>query len=61
MVLWIGYRPLPQDGFSQAPTTDLCSIVNQLDYRPTVYLERGYKAKNLWITASKYTLSEVQL
>ena len=31
MVLWIGESPLPQDGYWKAPTTDLCSIVNQLD------------------------------
>lgn len=31
MVLWIGFIPLPHDGYRKAPTTDLCSIVNQLD------------------------------
>ena len=30
-MLWIGVVLLPQDGFKKAPTTDLCSIVNQLD------------------------------
>ena len=30
-MLWIGSHHVPQDGLKEAPTTVLCSIVNQLD------------------------------
>jgi hypothetical protein len=30
-ILWIGANLLPLDGFGKAPTTALCSIVDQLD------------------------------
>lgn len=45
-LVWSPYR---KTVIVEAPTTDLCIIVNQLDTAKTVYVERGYKAKNLWI------------
>ena len=58
MVLWIGSRFLPHDGFRKAPTTDLCSIVNQLDTARRFIWNEVTKAKYPVDNSIKINLSE---
>ncbi len=58
MVLWIGSRFLPHDGFRKAPTTDLCSIVNQLDTARRFIWNEVTKAKCPVDNSIKINLSE---
>ena len=44
-MLWIGIWVLPHDGFRKAPTTALCSIVNQLDTARRFILNEVTRAK----------------
>ena len=47
-MLWIGLVLLPQDGFRKAPTTALCSIVDQLDTARRFIWNEVTRAKCLW-------------
>ena len=47
-MLWIGYHLLPHDGFGKAPTTALCSIVDQLDTARRFIWNEVTRANCLW-------------